>query len=86
MPQKPLRLMIRNKDKVTFDEEVESITSKNRKGKFDVLPQHANFISLLNEQLLVRKKGGEEEKVEVEDGVLRVVENRIEVYLGIKAL
>ena len=84
MANSDLTLFVRNRDEVVFEGEVKSITSGNKKGKFDILPKHANFISLVNETLIARRLGGGEETITVDQGVLRVKENRIEVYLGIK--
>jgi len=42
---------------VFFEGEAESVSSENQLGKFDVLPQHANFISLIfNEVIIVTPK------------------------------
>ncbi len=61
-----------------------ALTSKNKKGIFDVLPLHANFISLVEEKLIVHKENGETQDILVRNGVLRVRENKIEIYLDVK--
>lgn len=80
-----LTLMVRNREAVVFEGEVQSISSKNKKGKFDILHNHGNFITLVNATLVVRPKGGGAfEEIEVTNGVMRVVENKVEVFVGKK--
>ncbi len=79
-------LTVRNREKIIFEGEVETVTSRNRKGPFDILPQHANFITLLQDVLKVRKKDGTSEEIGVDNGLLRIVGEKATVYLGVKAL
>jgi F0F1-type ATP synthase epsilon subunit len=79
-----LNLSVRNRDKVIYSGKVSSITSVNKKGKFDVLPRHANFISLIHDFVIIREPSGREQKIAVDNGVLRVEQDRIEVFFGIK--
>ncbi len=82
--QKQLSLKVAERDKILFRGPIVSLTSYNDKGKFDVLPLHANFISLVNKQLEVRLPNGEEKIIPIKDGVLRVEDNDISVYLGVR--
>ncbi len=79
-----LSLFVRDRDEIVFDGEVKSVSSVNKKGKFDILPKHANFISLVDQTLIARKVAGGEETIKVDEGVLRVRQNKVEVYLGVK--
>jgi len=69
-----------------YQGQVASITSFNKKGKFDVLPQHANFISLIQKSLLIRDDRGETREIKVNNGLMRVKEDNVEVYIGIETL
>ncbi len=86
MEDRPLYLKIHNREGLLFDGEVINITSLNDKGKFDVLGHHANFISLVNDYVIVRKKGGEEEKINFSKAVMKVKDNLVDIYLGVKEL
>lgn len=79
-----LYLMVRNRDNILFSGEVVSLSSFNKKGKFDVLERHANFISLVSKSLLIGLKDGTEKEIKIDNGVMRVLGNRVEVYLGIR--
>lgn len=79
----PVSVRIRDREKVIFEGQVASITSKNRVGTFDILPQHANFITLVGETLVVRMLDGREQEIAVETGVMRVTENKVQVFVGL---
>lgn len=83
MDEETLRLTIRNREVVLYDGKVKSVTSYNEKGKFDVLLEHTNFISLLNKNLTYRTLDGKEYTLEAENGIIWVRENRVMVYLGV---
>lgn len=84
MADQQLYLIVRNREGIVFEGEVKSLTAKNRRGKFDVLPLHGNFISLFQETLVIGKADGSTQEVTVGEGVLRVVRNRVEVLLGVR--
>lgn len=66
----------------SFEEKVEAVSSKNRLGDFDILPGHANFISLIFERLILQLP---EKKItyHFDRGVLQVSENRVRIFLGL---
>jgi len=78
-----LDLMVRNRDDVIFEGKVDSITSYNAKGRFDVLPSHANFISLLEKYLIYKTSDGKENNIPINNGILKVSRNEVKVYLGV---
>ena len=78
-----LHVFIRNREKVLFDEDVQSISSRNEKGIFDILPLHSNFISLVEQRLILQRTDGTKNEIQVSNGILRVSENRVEVYIGV---
>lgn len=81
-----IRLVVRSREGILFDKEVLSVSSKNNKGDFDVLPGHANFISIIDAPLVVKEAGGQEKTIPVgESGIMRVNRNIVEVLLGVKA-
>lgn len=79
----PIYIRVRNPDEVIFEGEVDQISSSNKFGKFDILGDHANFISLIQDSLILNKGEGVNE-IKVDTGVMKVQNNRVFVYLGIK--
>lgn len=83
MANQPLHVFIRNRDTVLINEDVLSLTSVNEKGIFDILPLHSNFISLVEQKVTLTRMDGSKEEVVVSNGILRVIENRVEIYIGV---
>lgn len=55
MPTPTLHVRIISPQQLLLDTQAESVSSKNSQGKFDILPQHANFITVVeNEPIIVR--------------------------------
>lgn len=79
-----IELTVRNREAILYQGAVELISSVNAKGKFDILPLHANFISLVGEVLTIREKGGNVKEIPVDNGIVKARENKVEIYLGIK--
>jgi F0F1-type ATP synthase epsilon subunit len=78
-----IMLVIRKREKVLFDGEIKSFTSSNTRGAFDVLYEHANFISIINKNCVIRKLDGSVTEIKIDEGIVRVHENKVTVYLGI---
>ena len=74
---------IRSREEVYFEGEARSLTSYNKNGVFDILPQHANFISLIDKYIKITKPDGSELKLDITDSVLHVIMNRVTVYFNI---
>lgn len=78
-----IKVMIRDSQKIVLEEQVFALSSKNKKGVFDVLPEHANFICLCEEFLMLHKLNGEKRQITISGGLLKVSRNSVSVYLGI---
>lgn len=83
-PRIPLLLIsIRDREGVLFEGSAHSVTAYNTKGEFDILPLHANFISLISEKVIIRTEGVAPQTVQLQTGILKVRSNIIEIYIGI---
>jgi F0F1-type ATP synthase epsilon subunit len=88
-PPKPLkatnmRVKVYAPFKVYFDGQAKSMTATNRIGPFDVLPQHHNFISLLEPgEVIVRIEGSDDFKMHINRGIMHVKADIIRVFLDI---
>ena len=82
---KKLLAVVRDRNNLLFQGQVEAVSSLNDKGPFDVLPQHANFITLIKKFVTMHLPDKQEKRMELESGILKVRDNRVEVYLGILA-
>ena len=80
-----IHLTIRNTQKIVFDEIVKSITSINQRGVFDILPLHENFISLIQKYITIHKTNGENQTMEIENGIVYVTKNEVRCYINLLA-
>jgi F0F1-type ATP synthase epsilon subunit len=79
-----MRVKIYGPFKVYFDAQANSITAANRVGPFDVLPQHHNFISLLEAgDIVVRTDGKDDFKMPISRGMMHVKSDFVRVFLDI---
>jgi len=78
-----IMLTIRNRTSLAFREPVKAVTSVNEKGKFDILPDHTNFISLIKDYIIIHKKDGTNQEMKITRGVMKVQQNTVTIYLGI---
>ncbi|MCL4364610.1 hypothetical protein M1328_05235 [Patescibacteria group bacterium] len=82
-----LYIEVKNPEKILFSGEAISISSVNDRGSFDILPYHANFFSIIREKIVIMDGDNRAVNIEIkENGILRVVENKISVFLGIEAV
>lgn len=77
------RCIIRDRDTVLFEGDAFAVSAKNEVGLMDVLPEHTNFISIVQESIEVMKNDGKSLKLPIEKGVLKVLDNEVRIYLGI---
>ncbi len=82
MDNTTLHLTIISREKTVFDNDVISVTSYNDTGIFDILPFHANFISVLRNKIHIQTLSGVSQEFFVDHAVLRVKENMVQVFLG----
>ena len=78
-----LRTSIKSKDKILFDGSVKTVSSKNERGVFDILPLHTNFVTLIFDYVILDKGLPTEKKFDIEKGVLYVLSNKVDVHVGI---
>jgi len=70
---------------VEWEGKAKSVSSKNADGPFDILPMHANFISLINgEPIHVVKEDGSEENYASSKSVVFVTNNQVKIYSDIE--
>ncbi|MFC1621844.1 hypothetical protein ACFL13_00450 [Patescibacteria group bacterium] len=76
-----LEITIHSKKETFFKGHAYTVTSTNDVGEFDVLPHHANFITLIKNYVIVDKNRQSEKKYELEKGVLAIKSDKVDVYL-----
>lgn len=78
-----LTVTVRTREHVLFNGQAKAVTSFNQKGVFDILPLHANFITLIQKMLIIYGLGGNKVELMIGSGVLKVTKDQVSVYLGV---
>ena len=77
-------LKIVSREGVVFEGPVDSVSSYNDKGVFDILAMHANFISLIYKKLTIRVSPKDVREMDIGTALLRNRSGNLEIYLGIE--
>ncbi len=80
---KSLNISVKDRKKVYFEGNASSVTSINIKGEFDILPMHADFITLVKKYVVVDRGLATQQQFEIDNGVLAVLANKVYVYVGV---
>lgn len=83
-----LDVEIRSKKGLIFTGKADAVSAKNKTGNFDILPLHANFITLINGAVVIHKRafGGIEmmrDEFPIRRGVIRVFGNKVAIFLSL---
>lgn len=78
-----LTVTVKNTKSELFNGRAFSITSVNKKGKFDILPFHINFITLIKEYIIIREENKKEITFPLDSGILKVNEDKVKVLIGV---
>lgn len=81
-----IMLTIRDRTRILFHGPVRAVTSLNAKGRFDVLPEHANFISVIRDYIIIHTVDRKEQRLTITRGVIKVSGNTVSIYLGLSPI
>lgn len=81
-----LYVTVRSRMGLAYDGELDAVTSYNSVGQFDILPQHANFVSMITKKIILHKGKDKAEEINVDKGVMMVSKNRVEIFIGVGTL
>ena len=70
-------------EKAPFVGKAKAVSSQNKLGKFDILPEHTNFITLIFKDLTIYTYDKKKIAYQFEKGVLEVSEDKVNVFLGL---
>lgn len=79
-----LTVVVKNKENILYSGNAYALTSINDRGIFDILPQHENFISLIKEKITIHPTPFTNQEILIENGIVRVQENKVYVYVNFK--
>ncbi len=79
-----LKISIKNTEEVLFEGEAERISSFNEMGRFDVLPLHANFISMIKQELTLFMHHQKIKEMKIDQAIMKVKKDIVHIFLGIE--
>lgn len=83
---KTFKVRIRDTESTVFDGEADRISSFNEMGPFDIYAMHANFISILRQEMVLYKDHQKIKELKFEQAVLKVKKDVAQIFLGIEVL
>lgn len=80
-----LHVRIVSPQELLLDTEADSVSSKNVQGKFDILPLHANFLTVIEgEPIIIRKKGEKIKEFKFPISIIFTTKNKVNIYTYIQ--
>lgn len=83
---KSLQVTIKSPQALVYQGKAVAVTLKNDKGDLDILPYHANFISLITEMVIIYETKDSQKRFPIEEGIVKIFEDTVEIFIGIKTL
>ena len=79
-----LSVRVSNPDAVLWLGEADSVSSHNSQGDFDILPQHANFITIIqNNPIIVQIRGGEKKEFHFDSAIIYTYRDSVQIFANI---
>lgn len=79
-----LTVKIITPNQTLFNELALSVSSINSKGKFDILPSHANFITLIqNSPIVITKQNKQKQTFNFPLAIIYVTRDKVNIYTDI---
>jgi len=80
-----IHVRIISPQQLILEADVQSVSSKNLDGPFDILPQHANFITMIeNQPIIVGIKDQKPQKFEFPMAIILATNNKVDIYTYIQ--
>ncbi len=77
-----LHVFVMTGDSVVYNDTATSVSSRNERGRFDILPLHTNFISVVKDFILIQINEQDKKQIDIKNGIMRVYENNVQIFVG----
>ena len=85
MPNPTLHIRILSPQQLILDTQAQSVTSNNTQGDFDILPLHANFITVIeNEPIVIHTSEGKRLSFAFPFAIIFASNNQVNIYTQIQ--
>lgn len=83
-PEETIAVTVINPDERVWEGRAYSVSSVNSAGPFDILPEHANFVTMIrNQPVIVRTIDHGEKTFTYKNAVITVNDNKVSIYTEI---
>lgn len=80
-----IKVKVEDTEKTIYEGDVNRISSFNEVGRFDVYPMHANFISIIRQELTLYQGNEKVKELKIEQAIMKVKQDLVHIFLGIEA-
>lgn len=80
-----IKVKVEDTEKTIYEGDVTRISSFNEVGRFDVYPMHANFISIIRQEVTLYKGHEKIKELKIEQAIMKVKQDLVHIFLGIEA-
>jgi F0F1-type ATP synthase epsilon subunit len=72
-------------ENIVFEGDADRVSSFNEIGRFDVLKMHANFISIIRQELTIYHRNDKVKELPLDQAVMKVKKDEVHIFLGVEA-
>ena len=76
-----INVKVHTPEGVILDTQCKMVSSRNILGNFNIMPFHTNYITNINDNIILKMDDDKENEIPVQMGVLRVNDNMMDIYL-----
>ncbi len=84
--KKLIKVIVRDTENIIFEGDADRISSFNELGQFDVYQMHANFISIIKQEIMLYHNNQKVKELKVEQAVMKVKGDTVHIFLGIESI
>lgn len=66
-----------------FQGQAIAVSATNATGPFAILPQHANFVSVITGQVFIHESRNNAREIDINQGVIYCQDNQIKIFAGV---
>lgn len=78
-----LYVKVMTPESILWEGKADAVSSENESGPFDILPEHANFLSLITNKPVIVHRGERDRKFDFDQSVIHVENDVVSVYANI---
>ena len=78
-----LSVKVNTAEKVIWEGEADSVSSHNSQGSFDILPKHANFITIIHRKPIVIRRKDFEKTLSFDVAVIHTHDSIVRIYANL---